>query len=102
MQQEKPFLVKRYSINDLCSQTNLKRYQITTVLNEVMGTKFHGYINEYRIREAIRILETDNKNYTIDAVADMVGFHSRSSFYACFKSYTGQSPKGYMMKDKQQ
>ncbi len=100
MQHEKPFLVKRYSFDDLCNQTNLKRHQVTTVLNEVMGINFNAYINEYRIREAIRILETDNNNCTMDAVADMAGFHSRSTFYTCFKSYTGQSPKEYLQNNK--
>jgi AraC-like DNA-binding protein len=99
-QAEKPFLDKRYSIDDLCRQINIRRSKVTPVINEVLGKNFHSLINDYRIREAILIMETDESNLTMDTIGDMVGFHSRSTFYACFKKYTGQTPKEYIVNTK--
>jgi len=95
MLQHKPYLKKDYSINDLSTQTEVKRHRLTSIINDAMHTNFNGLINDYRIREAIRMLEDDTHNYTIDAIADMAGFHSRSTFYACFKKYTGMTPKEF-------
>jgi AraC-like DNA-binding protein len=98
MQQHKPYLKKDYSINDLSTQIKVKRHRLTPIINDAMGTNFSGLINAYRIQEAIRILENDTHKYTIDAIADMAGFHSRSTFYACFKKFTGVTPKEYLKK----
>ncbi|MBE0663610.1 MAG: helix-turn-helix transcriptional regulator [Bacteroidales bacterium] len=99
-QNEKPYLDKRYSIDDLCRQINTRRSKVTPVINEVIGKNFHSLINDYRVREAIRIMETDESNLTMDTIGDMVGFHSRSTFYACFKKYTGQTPKEFIISGK--
>lgn len=99
-QDQKPYLDERYSIDKLCSQINTRRSKVTPVLNEVLGKNFHSLINDYRIREAIRIMETDESNLTMDTIGDMVGFHSRSTFYACFKKYTGQTPKEFIISGK--
>lgn len=98
MESEKPFLQKDYGITDLSRQTGQKRIHLTRIMNQRMGTNFNGLINDYRIREAIRILKDDTHNYTIDAIADMAGFHSRSTFYACFKKFTGVTPKQFLRK----
>jgi AraC-like DNA-binding protein len=92
---KKPFLDTRYSLSDLCLQLNTSRRVMTYVLNDVMGKNFYGVVNEYRMKEAIQIMENSGKKYTIEAIAEMVGFNSKSSFYACFKKYTGSSPKEY-------
>jgi AraC-like DNA-binding protein len=96
MEQSKPYLNKRFSIEDLSKQIEFRRNKVTSTINDVLGKNFHGLINDYRVREAIQTLETDELNLTMDAVADKVGFHSRSSFYACFKKYTGQTPKEFV------
>lgn len=100
MMSEKPFLNKRFSIDDLSRMIDVRRSRITLVINEVLGKNFHGLINDYRVREAVRILETDTTNPTVEAIADAVGFHSRSSFYACFKKFTGQTPREFISEMK--
>jgi len=96
MEESKPYLNKRFNVEDLSKQIGFRRNKVTSTINDVLGKNFHGLVNDYRVREAIQILETDELNLTMDAVADMVGFHSRSSFYACFKKYTGQTPKEFV------
>jgi len=96
MLNEKPFLNKTFGIDDLSRMIAVRRSRITEVINQVLGKNFHGLINDYRVKEAISILENDKSNPTIDAIADAVGFHSRSSFYACFKKFKGQTPKEFV------
>ncbi|HNS17973.1 MAG TPA: helix-turn-helix domain-containing protein [Bacteroidales bacterium] len=96
MSKDKPYLNANYSMSDLCHQLHIPRRQLTYVLNEVMGKNFYGVVNEYRMKEAIRIMEESVKKYTMEAIAEMAGFQSKSSFYACFKKYTGTSPKEYL------
>jgi AraC-like DNA-binding protein len=98
---EKPYLDKRFTLNDMSRQTGLSRNKLTFVINEVLEKNFYSLINEYRLREALEIIKTYGKKLTLDAVADRSGFHSRSSFYACFKKYTGQTPKEYFANLKQ-
>ncbi len=98
MMQQKPYLIKSYTINDLCMHLEVKRHRLTIIINDEMGTNFNSLINNYRIREATRLLEDNAHNYTIDAIADMAGFRSRSSFYASFKKITGLTPKEYLSK----
>ncbi len=95
MEGKKPYTDSRYSLNELCTQMETSRRIMTYVLNDVMGKNFYGFVNEYRLRDAIQIMENSGRKYTIEAIAEMVGFNSKSSFYACFKKFTGMSPKEY-------
>lgn len=95
METKKPYMDARYSLNELCTQMETSRRIMTYVLNDVMGKNFYGVVNEYRLRDAIQIMEDSGRKYTIEAIAEMVGFNSKSSFYACFKKFTGMSPKEY-------
>jgi AraC-like DNA-binding protein len=90
---EKPFLNHKFSMHELCDRLNISRRKVTYVINEVMEKNFYGVINDYRIEEAINILKDQkSEDYKMDAIAEMVGFQSKSSFYACFKKYTGVTP----------
>lgn len=96
MNEKKPFLNKRFSLDELSKLLSVKRKHLSYVINHVMDINFLGLVNEYRIREAMIIMKNDTKNLTIDAISCEVGFHSRSSFYSCFKKYTGQTPVEYI------
>ncbi|MGB4205535.1 MAG: AraC family transcriptional regulator [Bacteroidales bacterium] len=100
MEEQKPYLSKKYTINDLSIESGIKQHRLTTIINDTMGTNFNGLVNNYRIKEAISMLEDNKHNYTIDAIADITGFSSRSTFYACFKKITGLTPKDYMLRAK--
>ncbi len=98
MEEKKPYLDPNYSMSDLCSQMNIDRRKISYVLNNELSVNFYGIINEFRMKDAIHYIENDGQKYTIDAIAQMVGFNSKSSFYTCFKKHTGHTPKEYLSK----
>ena len=98
MKQKKPYLDPTYSMSDLCGQMNIDRRKISYVLNNELNLNFYGIVNEFRMKDAIHYIENDSQRYTIDAIAQMVGFNSKSSFYTCFKKHTGHTPKEYLSK----
>ena len=98
MKRDKPFLNPKFSLYDLCQLMNVNRRKLTYVINEVMQKNFYGVVNDYRIEESIRLLKKKEGNdYKMDSIAEMVGFNSKSSFYACFKKYTGVTPTEFRM-----
>ena len=66
---------------------------LSQYINNQLQTNFNDYINSYRVKEACRIFKNDTiMKFTVDQVADMVGFSSRSTFYTTFKKFTGITP----------
>ncbi len=102
MNENKPYLDAGFSLSDLCRLTNTDRRKMTYFLNNVLNKNFYGFINEYRMKEVIDHLEGEEKRYTIEGIAEKVGFRSKSSFYVCFKKYTGLTPKEYLSKNQSQ
>lgn len=66
---------------------------VSQTLNQNLGQSFFEFVNSWRIKEAIPLVEKGDA--TILAVAYEVGFNSRSSFYSAFKRETGQTPTSY-------
>ncbi len=72
---------------------------MSQVINDLIGTNFPSLLNSHRINEACRRL-LDVKNYgglTIEAIAESLGYKSRSNFSKNFKKHTGLNPKEYVI-----
>lgn len=84
------------TLDVLATETGLNRYYISTALNRCTGKNISSYVNEYRIKEAIRIMsEPGYKNLTLDAIAEEAGFNDRQNFHRVFKKKTGLSPGSF-------
>lgn len=70
---------------------------VSQVINEKSNCSFSVLLNECRIKEACKRINdiTGYGNLTLEAVANSVGFKSRSSFIASFKRITGLTPSEY-------
>jgi AraC-like DNA-binding protein len=96
MEEQKPYLNVNFSMGDLCSMLNQSRRKVTYVINDVMDKNFYGIVNDYRVKESLEMLSREkSNNLKMEVISEMVGFQSKSSFYACFKKYTGQTPTEY-------
>jgi tetratricopeptide (TPR) repeat protein len=95
MNTDKPYMDSEFTINKLAVSLDKSRTYISQVVNEYYHKNFKNFINEFRIKEACRILVI-NKNYTIEAIAREVGFKSKSSFNVAFKYYTGLTPTTFI------
>lgn len=97
VEQEKCFLEHNLTMNGLSERLGINRTYISQVINEKFHKSFTTLINEYRIKEARRLLYEDMKRlYTIESIAMSVGFHSTNAFNKAFKRYTGITPSFFI------
>lgn len=86
-----------FSLTTLAEALGEKEAHISQVLNEYLGKNFRTFLNECRIREASRRLIDRNGygRYSIEAIAESIGFKSRTNFISVFKQFTGLTPSEY-------
>jgi AraC-like DNA-binding protein len=85
-----------FSINKLADNLNSNQKYISYVINKALNKNFRSFLNSYRIKEAQRLfMEFDFDKFTVNSVANNVGFKSYSGFYYAFKEITGVTPNFY-------
>lgn len=97
MEKEKVYLNPHLSLADLALAVGSNKTYLSTYLNQ-RGKTFYDFVNEYRIAEACRIIDTKPKGTRL-AMADVAtrsGFNSISSFNRYFNKIMGVSPSNYI------
>jgi AraC-like DNA-binding protein len=79
----------------LSKKMQINRNSLSRAVNTVTGKNFNMFVNEYRIKEALRII-SKNRNIYVDELYERVGFRSRTSFYRSFRQITGLSPRRFI------
>ena len=97
LMEEKVYLNPRLSLSDLAQAIGTNKSYLSEFLNS-QGTSFYDYINEYRIAEACRILDSakTGERISIANVAARSGFNSISSFNRYFYKIKEMSPTVYL------
>lgn len=97
IRRHKAFTNKNISLASLAEELGLAANTLSLTLNNYYHLNFADYINTYRINcIKERIAGSGGlQNYTIEAMANEVGFSSRSAFYSAFKKLVGASPLQY-------
>lgn len=96
MVQQELYLDPSLSIDLLAEKVNLPAKEVSTLINHYMNTHFYDFVNEYRIKKAIEILEDPTQaQLTTQEILYDVGFNSKSSFYTVFKKHTNTTPRAY-------
>jgi len=86
-----------FSINKLAELAQSNRNYVSEVINNSYNQNFRSLLNTYRIREAQQLFsKQDTSKFTIDTVANLVGYKSPKSFYDAFKRVTGITPSTYL------
>ncbi|GHT66929.1 hypothetical protein AGMMS50239_29200 [Bacteroidia bacterium] len=84
------------SLYMLAAKTNQNPTYISKAVSRYTGKTFKTWLNEYRIKEAVRLLsDKNNPNISIDTLAFDTGFNDRTTFYRVFKKTTGISPTDF-------
>ena len=97
MEKEKPFLNSNLSLKEVAESLNISINHLSQVINEQLGLNFFNFVNNYRIKEVQSLLlDPENKQYTLLALAYKSGFNSKSSFNNIFKKITGLTPSNFM------
>lgn len=90
--------LQNFTLAQLSQLVGSNYKKVSQVINEMSGGNFNMLLNEYRIKEACRRIN-DEENYltlTLEAIAESVGFKSRSTFLQAFKRFTGLTPSEYI------
>jgi len=94
------FIAENYmrtiNVTDIANHVNLSRSRLYQVFMQQIFISPQQYLTEYRIREAIRLLE--KRKGSVKEIAIAVGFDDPLYFSRFFKQITGKSPKNYMKK----
>lgn len=94
---DKVYLDSKITLAKLALSLNTNTAYLSKIINEKYDKNFASLINEYRINEAIKIMQSsDYDKYTIESIANACGFKSLSAFYNAFKQNTGQTPANYI------
>jgi len=92
-QSEKLYRHPDVSLEYVANKLNINRSQLSYIVNNFTGKNFNIYVNEYRIKEAVRLLSSPKAdNFSLEGIALESGFKNRKTFYEAFKKTTGLSP----------
>ena len=101
MQDERPFLKRDLTIQDVADDLKIPPHHLTQTINEYLGKNFYTLVNEYRVEEVkSRLLDDKYNHLTVLAIAHDAGFNSKSSFNMTFKRYVGMTPSEYKRSQK--
>ncbi|MCK5169659.1 MAG: helix-turn-helix transcriptional regulator [Bacteroidales bacterium] len=101
MEKEKIFLNNKLTIDDLAVQLNTNKKYLSQVINELLKKNFYNLVNEYRVKEAQKLLlDTGYENLSVEGIATTVGFNSKSSFHSAFKNFLAVTPSQYQKSQK--
>lgn len=93
MLKEKPYLESDLTLQGLADRLEINKNQLSQVINEQLGKNFYQLVNEYRVREAQRMMgDPDCEHLTLLAIGLESGFSSKTTFNNNFKKITGYTP----------
>ena len=97
------FCSSDFSVEKLATLVNSNSRYVSSTIHEVYGKNFRAFLNEYRIKEAMRRLSDVDSygQYTIQAIAESVRYKSQANFIAVFTKQTGIKPSMYQKLSKQ-
>lgn len=93
---QKKYKDPNFSSKDLAKLLKTNTRYLSAVVNSRFGMNYSCLLNEYRIKDALRLLsDKKNKDKNIEEISAIVGFANRQSFYAAFYRIVGETPHGY-------
>ncbi len=94
MREEKLYADEDLTLGRLAEELDLSQHQLSEFLNDRMSMKFSDYVNSWRIKEAKGLL-LENTERSVLAIAESVGFNSKSSFNEAFRKFTARTPSEF-------
>lgn len=97
MDVQKIYLNPDLKLSDLATATGVSIYTLSYLFNQYLHSGYYDFINSYRIAEfKLLIKRGDHNKYTLNALMEMCGFRSRTSFFRYFKKVNGVYPSEYI------
>lgn len=96
MEIEKVYTDGSLTLQKLAAKLSIPAQHLSQVVNEQLNQNILDFINTHRVEEAKRrLLDPARKHLSILAIAEEVGFNSKSSFNSVFKKYTNITPSEF-------
>ncbi len=90
---KKIYLKKDLTLSKTANILKTNTTYLSALIHKHYDCKFNAFVNRYRIEKACVLLSnTDLNIYSIEGIADMSGFQSKSVFNRVFKETTGIHP----------
>ncbi|WP_027391694.1 MULTISPECIES: helix-turn-helix domain-containing protein [Aquimarina] len=101
MKTEEIFTNQNLKVSDLASLLSISEKELSLYIHDTYHMSFNDFINTYRIEKVKTLLvSSEEKKFTLLAIAEKSGFSSKSSFNAVFKKITGLTPTQYKKNHK--
>ena len=103
-EKSKKFAKKNYTLSSLAKELHTNSSYLSKIINTTKSVNFSNYLNDLRIEYAIEKLTEDKlfRAYTIEAIANAVGFNKAQSFSTAFYKKTGIYPSYFIKQLKKQ
>jgi len=96
MEKQQTFREPRLNLHQLAERAGVPPRSLSELVNREFGQNVTDFINRYRIEEAKRLLlDPRYDSSTLLALAEDVGFGSKSSFNLTFKKHTSMTPSEF-------
>ncbi len=90
---QKPYIKTAFSLHDISQALNIPHNRVATCFSKQLKVAFPSYRNKLRIQYATDLLRSGTHLTTsIEGIAEMSGFKSKSIFYKIFKEEHGTTP----------
>jgi AraC-like DNA-binding protein len=102
LEEEQIFTEIGMTLNLFAGRVRISPKLVSMVINKEFGKGFNEFLNQYRIAFAITKIEDGYlDDYTLEALGEISGFNSRTTFFNAFKKEMGYSPSEYWRKFQQ-
>lgn len=96
MASDKVYVDGSLTLQKLASKLSIPAQHLSQVVNEQLHQNILDFINTHRVNEAKRkLLDPSRSHLSILAIAEEVGFNSKSSFNAVFKKHANITPSEF-------
>ena len=102
LEEKEYYLKQECNSYNVAKKINTNTSYLSKVINSHYGKNFNTYINDLRINYTIVRLKNDVifRSYSIQSIAEEVGYKSADSFTKYFKKDTGLNPSFYIKEIK--
>jgi AraC-like DNA-binding protein len=101
METEKPYMDGNLTLPKLAARMLVPTHHLSQLINERLNQNFFDFVNGHRIEEAKRqLVDPAKRHYSLLAIAEEVGFNSKSAFNTAFKKQTNMTPSEFRKLNK--
>ena len=94
LENEKPYLDSELRLTSLADQVSFSSHLLSQIINKKSGKNFNQFINDFRLKEAERLL-IGHQKLNIKEIYFQVGFNNKATFYQVFKSKHKVTPSTF-------